>query len=295
MKSRLLVWLLLSFLLGCASISSVRSLPLANREFPAGNGTFIFRDVVLDGTTLLGSWNIKGFVRNHTDQDWKRVQFDFQLYDETGNTLKNYIDSNITFTSYLLMNRDEHSCTTNYFKILPKPNSVQEISKYEITYKDIYRGKQIFIMVKPWENRERFFEDQSIKILFSVSEKQIGIILHNKMNAPIRVDWNNISYVDITGLAHGVVHTGVRYIERDRPQVPTVIPPAAMIEDAIIPSDHISYTPGSGGGWSARALFSASKETNLNIGKLFSVFMPLELDGAVKNYSFSFRIEHDPT
>jgi hypothetical protein len=138
-------------------------------------------------------------------------------------------------------------------------------------------------MVRPSESRDQFFEDQAIKILFSVSEKQIGIVLHNKLNAPIKIDWNNVSYVDITGLAHGVVHTGVRYMERDRLQVSTLIPPSAMIEDAIIPSDHISYIPGSSGGWSSRALFPASQKIDVYVGKSFSVFMPLELDGAVKN------------
>jgi hypothetical protein len=83
----------------------------------------------------------------------------------------------------------------------------------------------------------------------------------------------------------------LRYIERDRPQVATIIPPEAMIEDAIVPSDHILYTSGSSGGWSSRPLFPALVETDLYIGKTFSVFMPLELEGSVKNYSFTFRIE----
>jgi hypothetical protein len=115
------------------------------------------------------------------------------------------------------------------------------------------------------------------------------------LNAPIKVDWNNVSYVEIVGLAHGVVHTGVRYIERDRPQVPTLIPPGAMIDDAIISSDHISFSSGSGGGWSSKALFPASQKTDLYIGKSFSVFMPLEIDGAVKNYLFAFSIEREAT
>ena len=61
-----------------------------------------------------------------------------------------------------------------------------------------------------------------------------------------------------------------------------------MIEDAIVPSDYISYT---GGGWNSRALFPALQETDVYIGKSFSVFMPLEIDEAVKNYSFAFSIE----
>jgi hypothetical protein len=148
-------------------------------------------------------------------------------------------------------------------------------------------------MVKPSESRELMFEDQAIRIRFTLSETQIGLLLQNKMTSPIKIDWNTVSYMDITGLAHSVMHTGVRYIERDRPQVATIIPPEAMIEDAIVPSDHISYTPGSGGGWSSRPLFPALAETDLYIGKTFSVFMPLELEGSVKNYSFTFRIERE--
>jgi hypothetical protein len=149
-------------------------------------------------------------------------------------------------------------------------------------------------MTKPWENRDLFFEDQAIRMSFLLSDKQIGMVLQNKTQSPIKIDWNNISYVDTSGLAHGVIHTGVRYIERDRPQVPSVIPPAAMIEDAIVPSDHISYTSGTSGGWSSRPLFpSIISETDRYIGKSFSIFMPMEFDGAVKNYLFSFRIDRE--
>jgi hypothetical protein len=292
MKARLLVCLMLFSLLGCYFIPIARNWPLSNQQFSVGNGAFIFRDVVLNGTTLPGSWNIKGFVRNSTEQDWRRIQFDIQLYDQNGNALKDYIDRDITFTEYLFTKRGENPFTTNYFKFLPRPNPIRAIS-YEITYKGSQSGKEIFVMVKPSESRELMFEDQAIRIRFTLSETQIGLLLQNKMTSPIKIDWNTVSYVDITGLAHSVMHTGVRYIERDRPQVATIIPPEAMIEDAIVPSDHISYTPGSGGGWSSRPLFPALAETDLYIGKTFSVFMPLELEGSVKNYSFTFRIERE--
>ena len=208
MKPILLMAILLASLQGCSHLSPMRSLLLRNQDFRAGNGAFIFRDLVVNGDTLPGSWNIKGFVRNNTNEDWRRVQFNFEFYDETWNNLDHYIDGKVTFIAHLLMNRDEQSFTTNYFHIRGKEESLRRISKYKIIYKNIYYGKQIFIMVQPWKNLERLFEDQFIKILFSISETQIGISLHNKMNTPIKIDWNNVSYVDIRGVAHGVVHTG---------------------------------------------------------------------------------------
>jgi hypothetical protein len=59
MRSRLLVGLLISLLAGCASApSNPRArLVLGDREIRAGNGTFVFREVVLMGTRFpaLGS------------------------------------------------------------------------------------------------------------------------------------------------------------------------------------------------------------------------------------------------
>jgi hypothetical protein len=295
---RLLVGLLISLLAGCASVPSGprTRLVLGDREIRAGNGTFVFREVVLDGNTLPGSWNIMGIIRNNTGRDWKRIVFDFELYDMTGSSLRSQIDSKITSMADSLTDGGVLPFGTNYFKALNRPDALQLIWKYEVTYEGAGSGKQIFVMTKPWDSRELLFEDQAIRIRFSLSEKQIGMILQNKLQLPIKVDWNNISYVDITGLAHGVMHTGVRYMERDRPQVPTIIPPAAMIDDVIVPSDHISYTPGSGSGWSSRSLFPGIiTETDQYIGKSFSVFIPLEFDGAVKNYLFSFRIEREAT
>jgi hypothetical protein len=294
MTLRIVVGCLLVWLTGCASTPHVApaKVRLVDREIHADKGSFVFRNVILDASTLPGSWIITGIVGNNTGREWKRVVFDFHLYDLSGSAMSSYLDSPITVTANSLNNDEEQRFATNYFRSL-RPDALQSVWKYEVMYKDADLGKQIFVMVKPWESKELIFEDQAIRIRFTLSETQIGIRLQNKMPSPIKVDWNTISYVDIAGLAHSVMHTGVRYIERDRPQVATVIPPEAMIEDAIVPSDHISYTSGSGGGWSSRPLFPALAESNLYIGKLFSVFMPLELEGMVKNYLFSFRVERE--
>jgi hypothetical protein len=306
MKSILLMGLPLLFFVGCASGPPTSASPtriyLPYQQTYAGDGAFVFTEVLMNGSLLPGSWVITGIVRNNTGWNWKQAVFDFELYDEMGSPLSSQLGGNITFTTDSLAEGEVLPFSTNYFKPSLKPEELRAVWKYKVAYKaegsrqQISKGadsvKHRFIMIKPWESQELLFEDQSIRITFSPSEKQIGMLIQNKTLSPIKVDWNNISYVDIAGLAHGVMHTGIRYMERDRPQVPTVIPPAAMIEDVIVPSDHISYTSGTGGGWSSRPLFPGIiTETDRYIGKSFSVFMPLEFDGAIKNYLFSFRIE----
>jgi hypothetical protein len=152
-------------------------------------------------------------------------------------------------------------------------------------------------MIAPYEDRNLYYEDKFVGIIFSIPREQIGFTISNNTNRPIKIDWNQCSYIDVNKLAHAVIHTGVRYLERDKPQVPTVIPPSAMINDVILLSDYVDYTSGSSGGWKSKAFFpvlSDDPKNNLYVGKSFGLFMPLEIDGQVRNYSFLFRIETDP-
>ena len=61
--------------------------------------------------------------------------------------------------------------------------------------------------------------------------------LNNKTDNPIKIDWNQVSYVDISGMSHRIIHSGVKYIGRENPQSPTIIPPTAKIADIVFPTD----------------------------------------------------------
>src|SRR6266508_1816885 len=100
MKLVLLVGLLLSCLVGCASTPPAppARTPMADAEIRAGKGAFVFRGVGLNGTTLPGSWMMHGAVLNNTGENWNRVVFDFQLFDVTGSTMANQIDGDIRLT-----------------------------------------------------------------------------------------------------------------------------------------------------------------------------------------------------
>ena len=111
--------------------------------------------------------------------------------------------------------------------------------------------------------------------------------LANKTDQPIKIDWHQITYVDPSGSAHKVTHGGVRIIERDSAHPPTTIPPTATIEDFIVPTDAISMRFNK---WEANDLLPEGREAKGLEGKIFSIFIPLEVNGAVKNYIFTFKI-----
>lgn len=141
-----------------------------------------------------------------------------------------------------------------------------------------------FKMIKPKLSPDLVYEDAFIKIRFIIWNK-LAFKLENKTDNPIEIEWAKTSYIDTASGAHSVIHEGVRFIERDRALPPTVIPPSANITDVAHPSDYISYE--SGGGWQMKDLFNIFADEE---GKPFGLFLPLKINGIVKNYSFRFII-----
>lgn len=133
------------------------------------------------------------------------------------------------------------------------------------------------------------YEDASLRIQFEV-KGVISFQLHNKTAKPIEIDWSRVSYVDVTSEAHRVTHEGVRYIERDKPISPTIIPPLAKWTDVVVPTDYIDFENGQ---WNIRPLLTADLATFK--GKMFSLFMPLKVGAVVKSLHFTFQIVEDPT
>jgi TPR repeat protein len=155
-----------------------------------------------------------------------------------------------------------------------------------------YRVKWKFSLVKPTPSDNLSYEDDFVGIFFSLVPSGISCNLRNKTTEPVTVNWNSVSWVDLSGEAHKLVHSGVRLIDKEAPQPPTVIPPLALIKDTMFPVDRIESTSS---GWIKAPMWPefvglSEDHSSLKIheGASFSLFMPLEIRGKTKNYNFIF-------
>lgn len=96
--------------------------------------------------------------------------------------------------------------------------------------------------------------------------------------------------MDVFKKAHRVIHSGVRYIDRHRPQPDSFVPAKTELDDAIYPSDHITYNSVHGY-WEKIPLFPEAPMARLLKGKTFSIILPLEIAGQRKEYNFVFMIK----
>lgn len=149
------------------------------------------------------------------------------------------------------------------------------------------------------------FEDDMVRILWFVNSRRIAFLLQNKTDYSIKIPWDEAAYVDEMGRSHRVMHSGVKYTDRDKSQPPSVIVRRGSIEDTIYPTDYISWRSGtrySAGWWSEKPLLldrdfrgqyltGFENAVKMNIGKQIQVLLPLQIQDVINDYIFTFNVD----
>jgi len=138
------------------------------------------------------------------------------------------------------------------------------------------------------------YEDQLIKIIWLPTAKQFNFVLENKSDHSIKIIWDEAVYVDGNGSSEKVMHSGVKFSEKNNSQPATVVVKNAKIDDLIMPSKNVYYVSGQYGGWRTLPLFSNPSTDNIEIsssvGKEVRILLPLEIENTVNEYIFSFKV-----
>ena len=144
------------------------------------------------------------------------------------------------------------------------------------------------------------YEDNYIETIWYVGTKQFYFTLKNKSNHAIKINWDDISYVDINGNVGRVMHSGVKYTDRNNSQPPTTIPRNAKISDILLPTDNVYYISGEYGGWKESYLISSKYQTQEDfnnkagdiVGKTLTIMMPIMIEGIQNDYTFIFSVDN---
>jgi hypothetical protein len=248
---------------------------------------------------------MQGTITNTTAWDLKYLRLRVAFYDQSGNEFVGlcprapdgaYCET-LGITAPAHQTVPFNSDPGVVFSMEPMHYSGRNppIKGYNLSFRDAsYDIQYRFAMLKPTANDEMAFEDTSLSFKFSIDPKGIACTIRNKTNDPISVNWNMVSYIDASGDAHKVIHSGIRLVDKEAPQTPTLIPPTARINETLFPTDYIQS--GSSGLsqqplWPNTGHVSKDESQLKNLeGSTFSVFMPIEVGGKANNYSFVFRI-----
>mgnify|MGYP003383394836 CR=1 FL=1 len=141
--------------------------------------------------------------------------------------------------------------------------------------------------------------DDHVRIQFSVSRESMRFVLHNLSEAPIKIDWDSWSFLDVKGDSRRVIHNGTALANANQPQAQTVVPPGGKITDAIIPADNVYWVNGSRdrpGRWEVRPLIPFGADVPENMlrdyeKRTFGAYMPLLVGDEKREYRPRFRVK----
>lgn len=142
------------------------------------------------------------------------------------------------------------------------------------------------------------YEDDYIEIVWYVGLKQFHFTLKNKSGHTLKINWDDVCYVDTKGQVGRVMHSGVKYTDRNNSQPSTTIPKGASITDILLPTDNVYYISGQYGGWHESylipSIYQTQEDFNNNaptlVGKTMTIMIPLMIENIQNDYTFTFII-----
>lgn len=143
------------------------------------------------------------------------------------------------------------------------------------------------------------YEDDYINIVWHVGSKQFYFTLNNKSEHSLKINWDDISFVDTKGQVGRVMHSGVKYSERNNSQPATTVPKGASISDILLPTENVYFVSGQYGGWRENYLLPCVYQTpeafnagaSSLVGKTMTIMMPIMIESVQNDYTFTFNID----
>ena len=168
-------------------------------------------------------------------------------------------------------------------------------------------GEQKINSAKVDGNLKYFFEDDLVRIAWLATSSSLSFLLENKTDHSLKIIWDEAAFVDENGVSHRVMHSGVKYTDRNSSQPPTVVVRKGRIDDVIVPTTYVYFDEGyyskyytRSAEWKEKPFFESiqyggdpkvlERQMNNNVGKTFQVLLPLEIQNVVNDYIFKFTV-----
>ncbi len=302
--------IILPVLFSCSStiqtiLKPVGQINTVDKIINVKEGTLIIKDVFL--TKRDNSYFFNMSVTNNTTVDWEYLSFNLKLFDKNGNKITSHHGegSILYFTPkihFLDKNKTKYLSNDSSYKLSYEDEKLGQviyglgkniITSYEITLersKEYYRPKYLFSLIKPKENKNLLYKDEFVDIKFFITTNELGFILKNETQLPMKINWDLVSYVDYNEESHRIIHSGVQYINRNNIQTATVIPPMSKLTDSVFPVDYVEWST-IGKSWNKMSFFPGDISSKQLKGRNLKLFLPIDINGKVVNYQFVFKID----
>lgn len=155
---------------------------------------------------------------------------------------------------------------------------------------DIARYKLSFRLISPEASNEIKYRDKSIAVSFEVGEQSFQMHFDNIGPHDLKILWERAEYRDVNKQQHRIMHSGVRYQNRNNPIPDQPVPSHASVQESVIPVSSV-YVSDQKKGYDVHPLFSLNGDAAAGLkGKTINLFIPVEIDRQIIPYNFNIEI-----
>ena len=132
------------------------------------------------------------------------------------------------------------------------------------------------------------FEDDYIYLTIFAGDSHFNFNINNKTQNSIKIVWDDAVFVDLNGSTSKVMHSGIKYNEREDPQVATTIISGASLDDIACPISNIRFEEIQKE-WVTDPMYPKTISKGV---KQFRLMLPIQIKDVVNEYVFIFDVEY---
>ena len=137
--------------------------------------------------------------------------------------------------------------------------------------------------------------DNGLRFITFFDGIKTALSIQNNSGNSVKILWDDGALIDQENFAHRIVHAGISITDKEKAQVPSVIPNDSLIEDTIYAADCLKWNAGKGS-WDYLPIvwdkeFTNEADANQYIRNMAPVklMLPIETDGRVTEYLITFN------
>lgn len=215
---------------------------------------------------------------------------DIEIKTTDGNTIyPTYFDSYITPEAYEQLQKE-----TERKKIEAQWKQIEKEAmqgSYKMHISSVQKPKSSKFAKGELVNTDKsmVYTDNYTSLIVMPQDDNFFFSLNNKSQSNIEIDWDRIIYIDENNHSGRVIHSGIKYTERNSPQTPSLVAPTTSITDVIIPVNNI-YLSTVSYEWRISSLINNANIKGSHDGKNIKIILPIKIDGASYEYSITYNL-----
>ncbi len=151
-----------------------------------------------------------------------------------------------------------------------------------------YRLK--FRLLSPVPSDVIKFQDKVVSVSLTVEDRQFHLNLANLTSSELKILWDRAEYIDVKNRQHRLMHSGVRYQDRNNPLASQPVPPHGSVQEAVMPISSVVYSQQTKA-YENLPLFPLDSESAAGLkGKIFYLFIPMGIDRQIFPYNFKIEV-----